>query len=208
MRRTQKAGQCTIALAALPAVLFLAGCMKEVPIVSTEKATTVMTLDEQREWVEDQLDAGVDATGVSEGWYWGSATKIPWSDRPEGRERILGSWFPGGCDGHAGQLDASIRIKDGVEDPAGVAARLRAFWEAEGWVVTDVRSNASERDPYFRADREDGAGLSFQASEKGMSLSVYSACSSHNTVTDWQSYVDDEPNEFEEELERRELDAG
>jgi len=69
--------------------------------------------------------------------------------------------------------------------------------------VTDVWSEPSAEEPHFRADGEDGAFLAFQATVEGMSLSVYSACSVNNTVTNWRSYVDDEPSEFERELERR-----
>ncbi|WP_157502287.1 hypothetical protein [Leucobacter celer] len=191
-------------LVALAAVVAVSGCLREVPIVSGETGnkTTNATLDEQRKWVGEQFDAGVDASGVSEGWYWGSATKVSWSESAEDRDMVLGSWFPRRC-GLGGRLDESIRFKDGIEDPLAAAEKVRAFWEAEGWTVTDIRSYAPEGDPYFRADREDGAELAFQASEEGMSLEVASACSVNNTVTNWRSYVDDEPSEFERELERR-----
>jgi hypothetical protein len=204
MMNMSKHKRATAVFAALVAVLAVSGCLREVPIVTrdTENRTTNMTLEEQREWVSEQFDAGVDASGVSEGWYWGSVTKVPWSENAEARDLVLGSWFPRRC-GLGGRLDESIRFKDGVEDPSAVAFKVRAFWEAEGWMVTDVWSEPSAEEPHFRADGEDGAFLAFQATVEGMSLSVYSACSVNNTVANWRSYVDDEPSEFERELERR-----
>ena len=182
----------------------LTGCVQEVPIVSNsdEIKTTNMTLDEQRSWVEAQFDVGIAASGVPTGWYWGSATKVPWSDNKEDRALALSSWFPREC-GLGGRLVETVRIKGEIQDYSSIASKVRAQWESEGWTISDVRADAENRDPYFRADREDGAVLAFQASEAGMSLSVDSACSVNNTVTNWQSYIEAEPNEFEKELERR-----
>ncbi|PRI10569.1 hypothetical protein [Leucobacter massiliensis] len=165
-----------------------------------DNPTTNMTLDEQRAWVAEQLDAAVEASGVAEGWfdiYWHD---VFWSaDRPEDREMILNSLFPDDC-GMGGQLITSLKNQT-ADDPLGAAARVRGFWESEGWTVSDVRSYGGN--PYFRADREDGAVLAFQASPEGMSMSVESACSVNNTVTNWDAYLDPVPNEFEQELERR-----
>lgn len=182
----------------------LSGCIQEVPVVSRESGnpTTNMTLDEQRAWVAAQFDEAVDATGVSEGWHWGSDTVVSWDANAEHRETILGSWFPRSCSA-GGKLVESLRFKDTVADPAATAAAVRAFWESEGWVVTDVREDAANRDPYIRADREDGAGLGFQASDLGMSLTATSACSVNNTVTNWQDHVGTEATAFEEELDRK-----
>lgn len=194
-----------VVFAVLAAVISVSGCLQEVPIVSrdTGNKTTNLTLEQQREWVSEQFDTTVAASGVSEGWYWGSATKVPWSERAEDRELVLGSWFPRKC-GLGGRLDESIRHKGGITDPSGIASQVRAFWESDGWTVTDVWSDPSPAEPHFRADREDGAFMGFQASVDGMSLSVYSACSVNNTVTNWRSSGDDESTESEHERERRE----
>lgn len=197
-----------VVLAALATVIAVSGCLQEVPIVSrdTGNKTTNMTLEEQREWVGEQFDAAVTASGAAEGWYDIYWKDVFWSaDRPEDRELLLGSWFPRKC-GLGGRLDESLKNMT-ADDPLGAAEKVRAFWESDGWTVTDVWSDPSPAEPHFRADREDGAFMGFQASVDGMSLSVYSACSVNHTVMNWQSYVDDEPNEFEEELERRESSA-
>ena len=158
--------------------------------------TTNMTLDEQREWVGEQFDAAIAASGVSEGWYDIYNQNVYWAhDRQEDRGRILNSMFPRDC-GSGGRLDESLK-NTSAEDSIAAAARVRAFWESEGWAVSNIRSY--ESDPYFRADGEDGAQMAFQASPEGMSLEVATACSVHGTVTNWQ-YRDEEGSEFPEEL--------
>lgn len=195
-------------IVALIGAVALTGCLQKVPIVSSsdENKTTNMTLDEQRTWVERQFDMGIAASGITSGWYWGSATKVPWSDDTQDRALVLSSWFPREC-GLGGRLVETVRMKSETQDFSSIASKVRAQWESDGWTISDVRAGAEHRDPYFRADREDGAVLAFQASEAGISLSVDSACSVNNTVTNWQSYLDDEPNEFDEELDRRAQDG-
>ncbi len=176
--------------------------MREVPVVSTSEVISNETLEEQRAWVEDRLDASIAVSGVSEGWYWGGAgvPEVIWNGPQAEREGALASLLPLECGEHgAGRLDVSLRNKAAVGDPAAVADRVRTFWESEGWTATDVWSEPSPDEQYFRADREDGAELAFRASSSGMVLEVASTCSAHNTVTNWERYVD-EPNAFDEEL--------
>ncbi|GAA2189985.1 hypothetical protein GCM10009786_25460 [Leucobacter alluvii] len=176
--------------------MMLSSCMQEVPIVSSEPGnqTTNMTLDEQREWVGEQFDAAIAASGVAEGWYDIYNNDVLWArDRPEDRARTLNSLFPRDC-GSGGRLDESLKNLS-ADDPLAAAAAVRSFWESEGWAVSDIRSY--ESDPYFRADGEDGAQLAFQASKEGMSLEVATACSVNNTVTNWRLHSEME-NESEE----------
>ena len=188
-------------LVASLAVASLSGCLQEAPIVSTETVnkTTNMTLNEQREWVGTQLTEGVAASGVSEGWF-NTRRSIPWSNMREDQDGVLNMLFPRDCSLGC-RLVVSLKNID-ADEPLVAAKKVRAQWESDGWTISDVRADAGNRDPYFRADSEDGAVLAFQASEAGMSLSVDSACSVNNTVTNWQSYVKDESNGFEKELER------
>lgn len=188
--------QTMIVAIGLAAVMMLSSCMQEVPIVSSEPGnqTTNMTLDEQREWVGEQFDAAIAASGVAEGWYDIYNNDVLWArDRPEDRARTLNSLFPRDC-GSGGRLDESLKNLS-ADDPLAAAAAVRSFWESEGWAVSDIRSY--ESDPYFRADGEDGAQLAFQASKEGMSLEVATACSVNNTVTNWQLHSEME-NESEE----------
>lgn len=179
---------------AIGAVAWLTGCTQEVPIVSKESRATIMTLDEQRIWVGEQFDAAILASEVPDGWRHSSSSEVRWADDyPEDRAKTLNSLLPRGCDGTAGRLDVTL-INNDAPDPFAVAERVRVFWESEGWTVADIRDYAPEGDPYFRADREDGAFLSLEAQEGGVALSVRSACSSHNTVTSWEHYLD-EPGE-------------
>ncbi|WP_336661232.1 hypothetical protein [Leucobacter sp. USHLN154] len=185
-----------IAATVVAAITMLSSCMQEVPIVSSEPGnqTTNMTLDEQREWVGEQFDAAIAASGVAEGWYDIYDKNVLWArDRPEDRTRTLNSLFPRDC-GSGGRLDESLKNMS-AEDPLAAAAAVHSFWESEGWAVSDIRSY--ESDPYFRADGEDGAQLAFQASKEGMSLEVATACSVNNTVTNWRLHSELE-NESEE----------
>lgn len=193
--------RAAVVAAAAMVVLTMSSCMQEVPIVSLESGneTTNMTLSEQREWVGEQFDLAIDASGVEEGWFDIYDDSVVWAPQhPEHRERILQSSLPRKC-GSGGRLVESLKNR-GAEDPFEAVDRVRAFWESEGWAVSNIRSY--ESDPYFRADREDGAVLAFRASTDGMSLEIETSCSVHGTVTNWQ-YRDEEENEFTEELERR-----
>ncbi len=185
-----------IAATVVLAITMLSSCMQEVPIVSNETGnqTTNMTLDEQREWVGEQFDAAITASGAVDGWHSIYDNAVLWAhDRPEDRSRTLNSLFPRDC-GSGGWLDVSLKNLS-AEDPLAAAAAVRSFWESEGWAVSDIRSY--ESDPYFRADGEDGAQLAFQASKEGMSLEVATACSVNNTVTNWRLHSELE-NESEE----------
>ena len=177
----------------------LSSCMQEVPIVSNEPGnrTTNMTLGEQREWVAEQFDAAIAASGVADGWFRSRPT-IPWSDKGIDRDGVLNMLFPFDC-GSGGRLIVSL-MNTSSEDPIAASENVRAFWESEGWAVSNIRSY--ESDPYFRADGEDGAQLAFMATAEHMSLEVVTSCSVHATVTNWQ-YRDEEGNVFTEELERR-----
>ncbi|WEK61774.1 MAG: hypothetical protein P0Y60_03145 [Candidatus Microbacterium colombiense] len=147
-----------------------------------------MTLDEQRDWVETQLDAGVAATGISEGWYWHPTSRIPWLDNGAEREQIKRSWLPRDCSGSGARLTQNVNItrdEGGVENPAEVGVKVRAFWESQGWTVIDLYPDASAENPKFRIEGEDGAQMGFQASRDGVSFSVASACSVNSSVTNW-----------------------
>ncbi|WP_153002136.1 hypothetical protein [Leucobacter chromiiresistens] len=180
-------------------VLTMSSCMREVPIVSLESGneTTNMTLSEQREWVGEQFDIAIEASAVEDGWFKTRRT-LPWTDAPGDRDGILNMLYPRECS-VGGRLVVSLQNRT-ADDPFAAAEKVRAFWESEGWTVSDIRSY--ESDPYFRADREDGAVLAFRASTGRMSLEIETSCSVHGTVTNWQ-YRDEEGNEFTQELERR-----
>ncbi|MGO1734703.1 MAG: hypothetical protein ACTHZ9_00085, partial [Leucobacter sp.] len=68
-----------------------------------------------------------------------------------------------------------------------LAERVRELWEADDWVVTDI-SNVETGGPstYFRADRDNGSLMSFEAAMLdgvGMFfLYIRAECSDHPTV--------------------------
>lgn len=194
----------TALLAALCGALLVTGCLQEKPIVSMPGGTSNMTLTEQREWVAEQLDAAVLASEVLEGWFWvGGAIEPQWTTNiDEDRSMVLESLLPNECGGNSGRLDVSLK-NTSFEDPLAAAARVRAFWEGEGYAVRDLYETHNDIEPYFIVDFEDGAALSMQASAGGMSVEASTACSVNNTVTNWQAHLDDEGNPFQDELDRR-----
>lgn len=182
--------------------LLLTGCVKEVPLVSKTSVTTNVTLEEQWAWMEEELDRSTAGSGVPDGWYKHfESQQVPWDADPANRKIIIKSLLPRGC-GMGGQL-VELLLNEDVSDPFGVAERMRTFWESEGWTVTDIYPEPNPDEVYFRADREDGAGLSFRASERGLALMVLTSCSVNNTVTHWEDYLG-VPNTFQDELEIRE----
>ena len=198
MTQRRKLSLCMIIATSVAVVSMLASCTQEVPIVSNEREnpTTNMTLMEQREWVGEQFDAAIAASGVSEGWFDIYDQNVLWAhDRPDDRAMTLNSLFPRDC-GSGGRLIVSL-LNTNSEDSIAASQKVRTFWESEGWAVSNIRSY--ESDPYFRADSGDGAQLAFMATSDHMSLEVVTACSVHATVTNWQS----RENEFADELERR-----
>lgn len=199
MHRMKRAG----AVMVLCGALLLTGCLQEKPIVSTPGGLSNMTLTEQREWVAAQLDAAVAASEVPAGWYDIYWKDVFWAvDRPEDRELLFNAWSPTECGANSGRLDVSLKNLD-ADDPLSATARVRSYWEAEGFPVRDLYETHNDTEPYFIVDFEDGATFSMQASADGMSMSAHTACSVNNTVTNWQAHLDDEGNPFSDELERR-----
>lgn len=184
-------------------MLMLMGCIQEKPLVSTSEGTTDMTLDELRGWVAEQLDAAVGASEAPDGWfdiYW---KDVFWAeDRLEDRELLISAWTPNDCGSGSGRLDVSIKNQS-FEDPLAAAARVKAFWEAEGLPVRDLYETHNDTEPYFIVDFADGGTFSMQAGTEGMSMSVITACSTDGSVANWMDDLDSE-NPFRDELERRE----
>ena len=205
MMTQRRRGPVFAAALGLVAMVSLMGCVQEVPLVSEPRTTSVETLDEQLAWVEEQADAAIAAAEVPEGWYWGGSgvPEILWTGENADREPVRGSLLPVSCGGsRAGRLYLGLRNADQRSDSFVVADRVRAFWESEGWTVTDVTPPTDEEQD-FRADRPDGALLGFTAAEDWLVISVHTSCSGHDTVANWEMYLGD-PNPFDEELDRRE----
>lgn len=185
----------------------LSGCVHEVPLVSNETRIrmSVDTLEEQRAWVEEQADIVIKASGVAEGWHQRRSTRedFAWIGPSEERSAYLTGLLPQFCGGtRAGRLDLGLNNDVVLENPLAVADRVRAFWEAEGWVVSEVLPVLEgERD--LRADREDGALLGFTATPDGLLIEIYTSCSADASVTDWM-HQSGRDSEFQDELDARE----
>ena len=171
-----------IACLAVLAVTASACSQREVPIVSEPTTYVGGTLVEHLQWVEEEIDKAIAVSGVKDGWFKSfTDEEVEWTDGPRSRRKIFGSLLPRAC-GSGGVLVQNLVVRN-VPEWAEIAERMRAAWEAEGWGVTDVSSVDLPSNPYFRADREDGAVLALNASEKGMILSVESPCSSDPTMS-------------------------
>ena len=194
-----------VAAVVVLAGLGLSGCLSENPIVTTGRATTNMTLEEVQSWVAWQFDDAVRASGQEDGWKDIYALETPWLlERGPEQLSLINVWLPERCGDLGGRLAEQLRNRE-ARDPLAMAERVRAFWESNGWQVSEVMSKPDPEAPRFRADREDGALLGFAVVPGGVSLEVISACSANNTVVNWQNYVESaEENPFEEELEQRE----
>ncbi|QZY52992.1 hypothetical protein [Leucobacter tenebrionis] len=196
--------QLRVSLALLCGALLLMGCVQDRPIVSMPGGRNSMTLEEQREWVAEHLDAAVTASNISSGWTWkGGAVEPLWTGAiDEDRSMILESLFPNNCGDNAGRLDMSLKNTD-AEDPLAATARVREFWESEGHAVRDLYATHNDIEPYFIVDFEDGGSFSMQAGATGMTMSVHTACAAGAMVRPRGSSGDDPANPFAEELERR-----
>ena len=134
------------------------------------------------QWVEEQLDKSIAISGIESGWFESfGAEEVEWTSDVSSRYTILGALLPRACT-NGGQLVQSLVVRD-VADWSESAQRIRAAWEAEGWMVSDVFSVERPNNPYFRADREDGAKLAFDANEEGLILKVESPCSTDATMS-------------------------
>ena len=188
-----------MALTLIPA---LSGCsLQGVPIVSEPTTYVGGTLVDHLQWVEEEIDKAIAVSSVKEGWFKSfSGEEIEWTDDPKSRYEIFGSLLPRAC-GSGGALVQNLVVRD-VPKWAEIAERMRAAWEADGWVVTDIFSVDRPSNPYFRADREDGAVLALNASEKGMILSVESPCSGDPTMSTKSLDLEERDAYLKEMLER------
>ncbi len=211
MKRTRSIDQSSLMSSGLVLILavgLLSGCVHEVPLVSNETRIRMSgdTLEEQQAWLGEQADAAIAASGVPEGWHergYYVEDNLDWAADGENRRQILYSKLPQFCGGtRAGRLDLGLNNDVVLENPLAVADRVRAFWEAEGWVVSEVLPVLEgERD--LRADREDGALLGFTATPDGLLIEIYTSCSADASVTDWM-HQSGRDSEFQDELDARE----
>lgn len=172
-----------VALAVVLSAMMLGGC-SSVPLISEKKVYSSATLDEQRAWVAAQLDDALEVIGQEDGWYWGFENPRPW---PAEREKILQVIPSTKCKSVSGPQPQYLTLdlgNDSPEDPFGAAERIWKHWEEQGWEVRYVIPPISEGgiENYFRADREDGARLSFRANEHYMSVVAISSCSDAASV--------------------------
>lgn len=175
-----------IAIASMCSTL-LGGCSAK-PVVSDSKTWGNATLEEQRNWINQQADTAIEVLGQSDGW-WEFDPSYPW---PQDRESIMEdaptkSCRPNSGGEQPGQLSLRLR-NETFTDPFAAAERVKQYWISEGWEVTNVlepgddETATVDRIEYFRADRADGSGLALKAHERLVVLIIDTACSNDGTV--------------------------
>lgn len=194
---------------ALPAVVLTAllatsatACLPEgTPMNARPQHYTGISFAALLAWVETELNRGIAATGVNDGWLFPAGSDpVPWDGDPEHTYLVLGSVMPLRC-GDGGRLSAGIVRRD-VEDHLEAALRVRAAWEADGWIISDLYAPPSETGSNFRADRADGAVLGFDGNAEGLILEVHTACSGARSMAA-PSYPEVERDEFLAEVRAR-----
>lgn len=197
-RRRRASAVAGVALLAVA----VSGCDRmEVPIISEPTRLVGWTLVEHLQWVEVEIDKAIAVSGIKDGWFKSfSGEEIEWTDDPRSRYEIFGSLLPWAC-GNGGQLVQDLIIRD-VPDWAEISDRMRAAWESEGWVVTSVFYPERPDNPFYRADRRDGAVLSLNSNAEGLILSVESPCSADATMSTGPLKLEERDAYLEEMLER------
>ncbi|MGO3148255.1 MAG: hypothetical protein ACTIJ6_11325 [Leucobacter sp.] len=174
--------------AALLAILSLSGC-SSTPLVS-EDQWGVETRAELQRWTVAELDAAVAASALSSGWVemeYGSNDGPPLNWDTD-RDRIIDaikslSCYSGGS-AYPQQLYLALAYDD-PPHPFEAIESVRAYWQANGWSVTDIYPLESEQSKIMQhavARKDDGALLSIQGSATALVLSVTSVCSVHGSV--------------------------
>ncbi len=162
----------------------------EVPVLSERSAKSDATLSELREWVGEEIDAVVEATGVKSEWGLGGASELRWV---EDRERIFEVSHLPNCTYETGKVNpASVRIDlmtDPLDqDPFLLLEQVRNLWIERGWEVGNLPGSGQGQSQILtiRADREDGALATLSAGDaeggRMLGLMVESACSNDPSV--------------------------
>lgn len=166
----------------LAVILALGGCQSK-PLVSEIAEWGYEDRFALQDWTGEQADAAIAATGLPEGWaqedsdpprYWETERMLALVKAPSEYCRFGGPGEP-----RPERLQLSLR-HEGLPEHLEIAEKVRELWIADGWDVIDVvRPQDVAEYPYllFRADKPDGRGLAFRASERVFYLTVLSACS-------------------------------
>lgn len=152
------------------------------PLLSDAKKWDRSSAEEQLAWISEEADNAIAVIGHDSGWY-NYSPEFPW---PEQREKTLANLIAENCrpnqeGAQPGRFELDLSTGP-IPEPFEAAKRLRVYWAEQGWTITDIAPLGSTKDPmdYFRADREDGAIMSFNAGELSSSLSFSSSCSELN----------------------------
>ncbi|MGD9606098.1 MAG: hypothetical protein AB7V10_01335 [Leucobacter sp.] len=171
--------------------LLLVGCVMEAPVVSERKVSSNSSLDELQTWVVDEVDAVMEATGVSSEWL-----ALGWDEEARwigDREWIFEATERPQCTFNAGEANpASVEVILATgplkQDPFVLLEQVREMWIADGWEVHNLYEPEQIQVKMLDivARRSDGSMMMLGASDvesaKELFLTVNSVCSNHSTV--------------------------
>lgn len=194
----------------LAVVIGTSGCTNEEQLVSNLNPVSNDTWEAQQSWALWQMAGAIEASGLPDGWFdpprGEGQDPVAWPGPAAMRDHdLLFPLFPENCGGGGAQVILSLFNTTEVDDTRVVSDRLWEFWIAEGWAVNWV-TPPHEDGLHFRADRDDGAMLSFTVMPKQMVISVSTRCSVNVSVTHWDRPWG-EIDELEDELARRDQEA-
>ena len=163
----------------------------EVPVVSERKVSSNSSLDELQAWVVDEVDAVMEATGVSSEWL-----ALGWDEEARwigDREWIFEATERPQCTFNMGEVNpASVEVNlttDPLEqDPFVLLERVREMWIANGWEVSNrfEPEQIQVKTLEIVARQSDGSAMMFGARDvelgRYLVLMVDSVCSEHPTV--------------------------
>ena len=178
-RRLRKRSAATVALA----IAVTTGCAPTgAPMIADHAPANTGTLADHLAWLEAEFDRAIAAADAGDGWFVPfGADQRAWSDDWDARADILGSIMPRSC-GSGGRIARGAVLRD-APDPLAAALRVRDAWVRAGWEITDLAAPPRRDYANFRADRDDGAVLGFDANADGLILEAHSACSTDPTMT-------------------------
>lgn len=176
-------GRSAAVFSTVLAAVMLTSC-QGAPVVEEQETMSNASVEELRAWVADEIDAVVETTAAIDApWVMLLDQELDWAGN---REEIFASSHLPQCTFDVGEQNAaSVQVDliagplDG--DPFALVVPVRERWEAAGWDISEVGGA-----DYIRADRADGALMTFEAAEgragRFISLMVVSPCSADPSV--------------------------
>ncbi|MFV0433370.1 MAG: hypothetical protein ACK5LO_05260 [Leucobacter sp.] len=159
--------------------------------MSEKQTESGESIEEQREWIAEQVDAVEKATGSEGAWVDGWGDELDWDGDRDAILELAGEIQCSFDDDkpNPGALELHVNTRPLDEDPFPLADRVKQLWTSEGWTVSDIVriDDLPNRDEVsFKAERDDGAMLMLTATAASggrlLFLTVQASCSDHPSL--------------------------